>query len=326
VFGRSAERKDHQDKQAVKFSARDKHCYFQDIDSSVNLLPSQQEKYIALSPLITITDPLLADPATIIIDVRAGADARERYFKGHLPRAVFANLDGDLSTKPADPAYGGRHPLPSPATFAATLTRWGVTPESTVVVYDDKSAAMGGARLWWMLEAIGHARTFVLNGGLKAALDAGTPLSTDDYQPAPAVQAYPVPAGYKGTVEIEEVGIAAGEADRLVIDVREEARYLGKTEPIDLIAGHIPGAANVFYVRNMDENGYYKTPDELAKLYSDAFGDVEAENVIVHCGSGVTACHTLLGMASAGIGGPQLYVGSWSEWSRRERPIATEEK
>jgi thiosulfate/3-mercaptopyruvate sulfurtransferase len=279
-----------------------------------------------LSPLIAITDPLITDPTTIIIDVRAGADAHQRYCKGHLPRAIFANLDGDLSTKPADPAYGGRHPLPSPADFAAKLTSWGVTPERNVVVYDDKSAAMGGARLWWMLEAIGHQKTFVLNGGLKAALDAGIPLSTDDHQPTPAAKAYPVPAGYKGTVAIEEVGAAAKQADRLVIDVREEVRYLGKTEPIDLIAGHIPGAENLFYARNLDENGYYQSPDRLAKLYADAFGDVEPDNVIVHCGSGVTACHTLLGMANAGIEGPQLYVGSWSEWSRRGLPIATEEK
>jgi thiosulfate/3-mercaptopyruvate sulfurtransferase len=279
-----------------------------------------------LSPLLSINDPLISDPTTIIIDVRAGADAHERYLRGHLPRAIFANLDGDLSTKPADPAYGGRHPLPSPADFADTLTRWGVTPESAVVIYDDKSAAMGGARLWWMLEAIGHARTFVLNGGLKAALDAGTLLSTDDYQPTPAATGYPLPAGYAGTVDIEEVGVAAGQPDRLVIDVREEVRYSGKTEPIDLIAGHIPGAENLFYVRNMDENGYYRSPDTLAALYATAFGDVEPQNVIVHCGSGVTACHTLLGMASAGIEGPQLYVGSWSEWSRRGLPIATEEK
>jgi thiosulfate/3-mercaptopyruvate sulfurtransferase len=279
-----------------------------------------------LSPLLSINDPLITDPTTIIIDVRAGADAHERYLKGHLPRAIFANLDGDLSTKPADPAYGGRHPLPSPADFADTLTRWGVMPESAVVIYDDKSAAMGGARLWWMLEAIGHAKTFVLNGGLKAALDAGIPLSTDDYQPTPAANGYPLPAGYTGTVDIEEVGIAAKQADRLVIDVREEARYSGKTEPLDLIAGHIPGAENLFYVRNMDENGYYQSPDTLAALYANAFGDAEPQNVIVHCGSGVTACHTLLGMASAGIEGPQLYVGSWSEWSRRGLPIATEEK
>ena len=279
-----------------------------------------------MSPLISINDPLITDPATIIIDVRAGADAHERYLKGHLPHAIFANLDGDLSTKPADPAYGGRHPLPSLTDFAAKLTHWGVTPDNTVVVYDDKAAAMGGARLWWMLEAIGHSRVFVLNGGLKAALDAGIPLNTDDYQPTPAAKAYPLPSGYKGTVEIGEVGVAAKQADRLVIDVREEARYQGKTEPIDLIAGHIPGAENLFYVRNMDENGYYQSPDKLAALYANAFGDVEPQNVIVHCGSGVTACHTLLGMASAGIEGPQLYIGSWSEWSRRGLPIATEEK
>src|SRR5687768_9273222 len=126
-----------------------------------------------MSPLIDITDPRVFDPATILIDVRAGADARARYLAGHLPNAVFATLDDDLASHPDDPAYGGRHPLPSLADFAATLSKWGVTPDSHVIVYDDKAAAMGGARLWWMLRAIGHKHVQVLNGGLKAAVDAG---------------------------------------------------------------------------------------------------------------------------------------------------------
>lgn len=285
-----------------------------------------------MSPLIEINDPLIkdlqrsADPGVVIIDIRFGADAHQRYLAGHLPRAIFADLDTDLSTKPADPAYGGRHPLPAPADFAATLTRWGITPDTHVICYDDKTAIMGGARLWWMLRSIGNARVQVLNGGLKAAVDAGVPLSTDDYRPKPAAAPYPVPAGYAGTVDITETGAAAKDPERLVIDVREEARYLGKTEPIDLVAGHIPGAANLWLGKSLGPDGKYLGAEELARLYETAFGDVKPENVILHCGSGVSACHSLLGMASVGITEPKLYVGSWSEWSRRGLPIATEER
>ncbi|HEV2478454.1 MAG TPA: sulfurtransferase [Puia sp.] len=279
-----------------------------------------------MSPLIEIKDPRLADKDVVIIDVRMGADAHERYLAGHLPRAIYANLDKDLSTKPADPAYGGRHPLPSPADFAATLTRWGITPTTHVIIYDDKNEVMGGARLWWMLRAIGHKNVQVVNGGFKAAVDAGVPLSTGDYKPTPAATPYPVPSGFAGTVDIEETGKAARSADRLVIDVREEARYLGRTEPLDLIAGHIPGAENLFLGKNMGADGKYLGVAALKELYSEAFGDIEPAKVILHCGSGVSACHTLLGMASVGITEPKLYVGSWSEWSRRDLPIATEEK
>lgn len=279
-----------------------------------------------MSPLIEINDPRLADKDVVIIDVRMGADAHERYLAGHLPRAIYANLDKDLSTKPADPAYGGRHPLPSPAEFAATLTRWGITTSSHVIVYDDKNEVMGGARLWWMLRAIGHKNVQVVNGGFKAAVDAAVSLSTDDYKPAPAAAPYPVPSGYAGTADIEEVGKAAKSTDRLVIDVREEARYLGRTEPLDLVAGHIPGAENLFLGKNMGADGKYLEAAALKELYSEALGDTKPGNVILHCGSGVSACHTLLGMASVGITEPKLYVGSWSEWSRRGLPIATEEK
>jgi thiosulfate/3-mercaptopyruvate sulfurtransferase len=279
-----------------------------------------------VSPLIEINDPRLADPAIVLIDVRMGADGHQRYLAGHLPRAIFADLDKDLSTKPADPAFGGRHPLPSPADFAATLTRWGITPVTHVIVYDDKNAVMGAARLWWMLRAIGHDKVQVVNGGLKAAIDAGVALNTDEFLPTPAAAAYPIPSGFAGTVDIEEAGEAAQDEDRLVIDVREEARYLGRTEPLDLIAGHIPGAENLWLGKNMGPDGKYLPAAALEELYREAFGDVKPENVILHCGSGVSACHTLLGMASVGITEPKLYVGSWSEWSRRDLPISTEEK
>ncbi len=278
-----------------------------------------------MSPLIEIEELRSLTGHPIIIDARAGADTYQRYLAGHLEGAQYVDLDKDLALKPADPAYGGRHPLPPIEDFAKLLGKLGITPESHVIVYDDKAAAFGGARLWWMLKAIGHQNVQVLNGGLQAIINAGIPLSTEPYTVDP-VQPYPIPADYSGTVDLEEAGNAAKDDNKMVIDVRETPRYLGLAEPIDLIAGHIPGAVNLPYTLNLDATGKYLPADDLKKTYEKLFGNVKPGDVIVHCGSGVTACHTLLGMDYAGIKGPQLYVGSWSEWSRRDLPIATEDK
>jgi thiosulfate/3-mercaptopyruvate sulfurtransferase len=278
-----------------------------------------------MSPLIEIEELRSEKGPIILIDSRAGADARQRYNAGHLEGAQFADLDKDLALLPENAANGGRHPLPPIEDFAKKLGEWGITPDSHVVVYDDKAAAFGGARLWWMLRAIGHKKVQVLNGGLKAAIDADVPLSTEPYTVTP-VAPYPTPGSFAGTVDIEETGKAAKDSNRIVIDVRETPRYLGQMEPIDLIAGHIPGAENLPYTLNLDANGKYKSPEELKAGYEKLLGDVKPEDVIVHCGSGVTACHTLLGMDYAGFNGPKMYVGSWSEWSRRNLPIATDQK
>jgi thiosulfate/3-mercaptopyruvate sulfurtransferase len=275
-----------------------------------------------MSPLIEINDPAMAGPNTILIDARAGKDTHDRYLAGHLKNAAYVDLDRDLAAPVTNAAIGGRHPLPNINDFAALLGKLGISPDSHVVVYDDKAAAFGGARFWWMLRAIGHQNVQVLNGGLQAVTDAGIELSTEEYTPSP-VAPYPVPAGYTGTVVIEEVGTAAHDPERIVIDVREAPRYLGQTEPLDLIAGHIPGAYNLPYITNLDVDGKYLPAEALRKIYDEAIGDVAHEDIIVHCGSGVTACHTLLGMEYAGITGPKLYVGSWSEWSRRDLPIGT---
>ncbi|HTE02400.1 MAG TPA: sulfurtransferase [Mucilaginibacter sp.] len=277
-----------------------------------------------MSPLIELEELQSLRDSVILIDARAGVDPLQRYQAGHLEGAQFTDLDKDLSTKPADAAYGGRHPLPSLQDFSKLLGRLGITPESHVVVYDDKAGAFGGARFWWMLRAIGHEKVQVLNGGLQAAINAGVTLSTEPYTASP-VQSYPVPAEYTGTVDINKAGAAANDDKQMVIDVREAYRYLGQSEPIDLVAGHIPGAVNLPYTFNLDASGKYLSPGELKKAYEQSLGDVKPEDVIVHCGSGVTACHTLLGMEYAGITGPKLYVGSWSEWSRRDLPIATAE-
>jgi thiosulfate/3-mercaptopyruvate sulfurtransferase len=276
-----------------------------------------------MSPLIEINDPAFAGANTILIDARGGQDSYQRYLAGHLKNAIYADLDKHLAAKVTDASKGGRHPLPDVEAFGALLGNWGVTPESHVIIYDDKSGAFSAARLWWMLRAIGHKKVQVLNGGLQAANKAGVVLSIEAYTPT-AVKPYHTHGDYAGTVDIDEAGEAAQDETKLVIDVRETPRYLGQTEPIDLIAGHIPGAANLPYILNLDADGKYLPAEILRSMYIDAIGDVAQEEVIVHCGSGVTACHTLLGMAYAGITEPKLYVGSWSEWSRRDLPMATE--
>lgn len=277
-----------------------------------------------MSPLIEINDPAFAGANTILIDARGGQDSYQRYLAGHLKNAVYADLDKHLAAKVTDASKGGRHPLPDVEAFGALLGTWGVTPESHIIIYDDKSGAFSAARLWWMLRAIGHKEVQVLNGGLQAANKAGVVLSTVAYTPT-SVAPYHTHGDYAGTVDIDEAGEAAQDDTKLVIDVRETPRYLGQTEPIDLIAGHIPGAANLPYILNLDADGKYLPAEILRSMYIDAIGDVAQEEVIVHCGSGVTACHTLLGMAYAGITEPKLYVGSWSEWSRRDLPMATSE-
>lgn len=276
-------------------------------------------------PLIEINDPAFAGANTILIDARAGKDTHDRYLAGHLKNAAYVDLDRDLAAEVIDAAKGGRHPLPDVNNFAALLGKLGIAPTSHVIVYDDKAGAFGGARFWWMLRAIGHTNVQVLNGGLQAAINAGIELSKEEYTPTPVV-AYPVPEQFKGTVDIKETAIAAQSTNRMVIDVRETPRYLGQTEPLDLIAGHIPGAYNLPYTFNLDADGRYLDAETLRTKYKETIGEVAPENIIVHCGSGVTACHTLLGMEHAGINGPQLYVGSWSEWSRRGLPIGTTER
>lgn len=278
-----------------------------------------------MSPLIEIDDSVLRQPDTILIDARGGADSYPRYLAGHLKNAIYADLDKHLAARTTDPSVGGRHPLPDIKSFGALLGSWGITPESHIVIYDDKSAANSAARLWWMLRAIGHQKVQCLNGGLQAAIRASVHLSTEANIPLP-VGPYPVPDEYKGTADIEETGAAAQDTRRIVIDVRETPRYLGQTEPLDLVAGHIPGADNLPYAKNLAADGRYLPAEELRKNYEAFLGDIKPESVIVHCGSGVTACHTLLALEYAGMGGSRLYVGSWSEWSRSGRPMNKEEK
>lgn len=276
-----------------------------------------------MKPLIqpTALAEMLNDNNTVIIDARSGADAKDRFSVGHLPGAKHVDLEKDLSQVPADASRGGRHPLPPIEQFTALLGTLGIDPETHVIVYDDKSGANAAARFWWMLKSLGHQKVQVVDGGLQAATRAGIALSIDT-APGKSTPSYPASSWLSSLVDINEVEKFALDKNYLVIDVREAYRYRGESEPIDLIAGHIPGAINVPYSTNLDVNGSFLPAEELATNYQQVIGDRQPQNVIVHCGSGVTACHTLLALEQAGINGAALYVGSWSEWSRTGREIA----
>ncbi|WP_210463928.1 sulfurtransferase [Rufibacter roseolus] len=279
-----------------------------------------------LSPILDPKDllALAQDKDLVLIDARQGPDAFSQYQKEHLAGAWHVDLEKDLATVPEDAAQGGRHPLPAIDQFAAYLGSLGISPTSRVVIYDDKNGANAASRFWWMLKAVGHEPVQVLDGGLQAALQASFPTSHE--VPAPAsTSAYPITAWQRPTANMEEVAQVAGDKNHLIIDVRDAYRYLGESEPIDPVAGHIPGAVNVPLTGNLGPDGRFLSPAELQEKYKVVTKDVAPENIIVHCGSGVTACHTLLALESAGITGAKLYVGSWSEWCRNNRPIAVGE-
>jgi thiosulfate/3-mercaptopyruvate sulfurtransferase len=272
-----------------------------------------------------MTDPVIAPEAlpseVVLVDARSGADARARFEAGHLRGARHVDLDHDLAAHPDDPAIGGRHPLPAPASFAAVLGRLGITPASDVVVYDDKGGANAASRFWWMLRAAGHTSVRVLDGGLAAALAAGVPTETGPAGDAGAPP-YPFTAWGAPTVTADEVGPAAHDPARLVVDVRDPTRYRGDGDPFDPSPGHVPGAVNVPFASNLGPDGRFLSAPELAAKYRAVLAGRDPSRVILQCGSGVTACHTLLALERAGLRGAALYVGSWSEWSRSGRPVA----
>ena len=262
----------------------------------------------------------LTDPALVVFDCRhdlmkpgAGAQA---YAESHIPGARFADTDHDL----AGPKTGrnGRHPLPDPAAFTEWLGHNGVDSSKQVVAYDNVGSA-SAARLWWMLRWVGHERVAVLDGGWEAWVAGGYPVTAD----IPAI----TPARFVGAsrrtwVGADEVQRNLDTREFRVVDARAPERYKGLTEPIDPVAGHIPGAINRLYKENL-RDGRFKSPDELRQEFSALLADTPAEQVVHQCGSGVSACHNLLAMEVAGMHGSRLYPGSWSEWvADPARPVA----
>jgi len=272
----------------------------------------------------SIVSPSALPEPVVLIDARSGPGGAQAHREGHLSGAIHVDLEVDLSGDTSNPRVGGRHPLPTLDAWAATLGRLGIGADSDVVVYDDKGGANAAARFWWMLRSVGHTKVRVLDGGIDAATRAGLAVETGDVTAVPAAP-YPAPPEWTWpTVDADHVAARARDAAWKLIDVRSQPRHRGETEPIDPVAGHIPGADNIFFGENLAADGSFLSAEALADKYSSYLGDVSPSQLVVSCGSGVTACHTLLALDVAGLDGARLYVGSWSEWCRSNRPKATE--
>jgi len=244
------------------------------------------------------------------------------YEKGHIPRAIFADLEKDLSSEKT--RMSGRHPLPRVEDFIRTVEEWGVHPDSQVIVYDDAGGVFAG-RLWWMFRWIGHKNVAVLDGGLPAWELSGLPV-TNSFQSVESLttgtyQAQLVDELVVSTTDIEN-NLTAREFT--LLDARGPERFSGEKEPVDPVGGHVPYAINLPYKANLDENGCFLSAVNLRERFEPLVASLGSKNVVHMCGSGVSACHNILAMEIAGFRTPQLYVGSWSEWvNNSSRPIAT---
>jgi thiosulfate/3-mercaptopyruvate sulfurtransferase len=264
----------------------------------------------------------LDDPAWVVFDCRFSladpADGARAYRDGHVPGARYAHLERDLSAPLS--AGSGRHPLPLPETVIANLGAWGVTRNSQVVAYDDAGGAFA-ARLWWLLRWLGHEPVAVLDGGWGQWRREGRAETVNETPVQPTVfHAGPPLTGYLSAGDVQE-GLARQAI--LLLDARAPERFRGEVEPIDGIAGHVPGAVNHPFQDNLAADGRFLPRDVLRRHYSQLIARYRPEQVVHMCGSGVTACHNLLAMAAAGLKGSRLYAGSWSEWIRDpRRPVA----
>jgi thiosulfate/3-mercaptopyruvate sulfurtransferase len=267
-----------------------------------------------LSAALERDDLAIVDCRFDLVDTLAGERA---YREGHVPGAVHADLDKDLSDHRK--RGQGRHPWPEAADFTAKLGAWGISPAHQVVAYDAGDGAFA-ARLWFLLRGLGHEKVAVLDGGWNRWVSQGHQVETR----APTVR----PTTYEGTfdptrlLDADDVQ-ARLDAGFLLLDARAPERFRGEQEPLDKRAGHVPGATNRPYAENL-ENGRFKTPSQLADEFRALLGDREPAQVMAMCGSGVTACHHLLAMERAGLKGAALYTGSWSGWiTDPDRPVAT---
>ncbi len=255
--------------------------------------------------------------APTLLDVRwalGGPPGRDEYARGHVPGAAFVDLDTELASAPG---LGGRHPLPEPAAFEAAMRRAGVRADRPVVVYDDSGSA-AAARAWWLLRYFGHRDVRVLDGGLGAWVASGRRLSTDAPVPAPGDF-----AARPGGMPVLDAARASALAQRgVLLDARAPERFRGEHEPIDPVAGHIPGAVNAPSTGNVGGDGRFLAPDALRATF-DGAGVRDGVEVGAYCGSGVTAAHEVLALELAGFSAA-LYPGSWSEWiTDPGRPVAT---
>jgi thiosulfate/3-mercaptopyruvate sulfurtransferase len=261
------------------------------------------------------------EPAFAIIDCRYKLDdhrwgARE-HATAHIPGAIYADLGRDL----AGPGNGtnGRHPLPDPHTLAETFSRFGIASGVQVVAYD-QDTGIYASRLWWLLRWLGHDAVAVLDGGFAKWKAEGRAIrSGEERRESREFTGSPRAAM---SADVDQVASLVGTSEWRLVDARAPERYRGETEPIDKTAGHIPAATNHFFQWNLDEQGLFRTPEQLRARLQESLGDASAERLVCYCGSGVTACHNLLALEHAGLKGAKLYAGSWSEWSSDpSRPV-----
>jgi thiosulfate/3-mercaptopyruvate sulfurtransferase len=241
----------------------------------------------------------------------------EAYAAGHIPGALQAHLDRDLSA-PVGPQTG-RHPLPEVAKLAETLGRWGIDPNVQVIAYDQGNGAYA-ARAWWLLRWLGHEKVAVLNGGFAAWQAAGLPVSREPATRTP--RAFTPRLRNDAFVTAAQVQQALANSSIALVDARGADRFAGQNETIDPVAGHVPGASNRPFTKNLDDSGRFLPAEELRRQWTEILGTRPPNEVVTMCGSGVTACHNLLALELAGLPGAKLYPGSWSEWIRDpSRPV-----
>ncbi|MCX7089056.1 MAG: sulfurtransferase [Methylococcales bacterium] len=260
----------------------------------------------------------------VVIDARfslADSDAGFKAYRlGHIPNARYAHLDKDLSS--AITTITGRHPLPDFRLLAKKLGQWGINNSSQIVVYDDASGAFAG-RLWWLLRCMGHNQVAVLEGGFKDWQTRGHAITTTLPTLKPCIfRPYLDDTAWLNATQVQN---SLAQKSICLIDARTPERFRGEQEPIDPIAGHIPGALNRAFQKNLDNNGLFLKAEQLREHFKALIGNTAPEQVVHMCGSGVTACHNLLAMEVAGLTGSKLYAGSWSEWIRNKNlAVATD--
>ena len=265
---------------------------------------------------------LLGEPRLAVVDCRFDLlnpeAGRRAFLAGLIPHARYADLNRDLSA-PVGPGTG-RHPLPGPDRFAATLGRLGIRNHSQVVAYDEANGSFA-ARLWWMLRWVGHGAVAVLDGGLRAWTAHGGALESGEAQVHE--EQFTTRLGLQSVVSTAEIERDLRRPGTLLVDARAPERFAGIVEPIDPVAGHVPGAVNHPMTLNLDADGRFLPAAELRRRWLERLAGGDAGTVVAMCGSGVTACHNLLSLEAAGLRGGKLYAGSWSEWIRDpRRPIA----
>ncbi len=276
--------------------------------------------------LITVSElnVHIGDGNWAVVDCRYSLDDTERgrrdYLEAHIPGAVYAHMDNDLSGTKI-PGKTGRHPLPDTRSFIATASSLGIDSNTQVVVYDDASGAMA-ARLWWLLNWMGHRSVAVLDGGWLPWHQSGLPSrSGPEYRIPKRFEAHEIPDSYATTEQVETY---ASDPHYVILDARSAPRFRGEIEPIDPVAGHIPGAISAPYEENLTPDGRFLPADALRRRFEGLMKSVSPGNVICYCGSGITSALNLVAIAHAGLGRARLYAGSWSEWiADNTRPVAT---